>query len=75
MLSLGIPREEIHRFADPYHWVYVFPEAGMHDLMSFGMRVDWRRSCATTDANPYYDSFVRWQMNKLRDLGKIKFGN
>lgn len=28
----------------------------------------------TTDANPYYDSFVRWQMNKLHALGKIKFG-
>jgi leucyl-tRNA synthetase len=28
----------------------------------------------TTDANPYYDSFVRWQANKLYALGKIKFG-
>jgi leucyl-tRNA synthetase len=28
----------------------------------------------TTPANPYYDSFVRWQMNKLHALGKIKFG-
>lgn len=28
----------------------------------------------TTDANPYYDSFVQWQMRKLKELGKIKFG-
>ena len=28
----------------------------------------------TTDANPYYDSFVRWQINKLYKLNKIKFG-
>jgi leucyl-tRNA synthetase len=28
----------------------------------------------TTPANPYYDSFIRWQMNKLHKLGKIKFG-
>lgn len=28
----------------------------------------------TTDANPYFDSFVRWQINKLYALGKIKFG-
>ena len=28
----------------------------------------------TTDANPYYDAFVRWQINRLRDVGKIKFG-
>ncbi|KAI1080562.1 hypothetical protein F5B20DRAFT_589294 [Whalleya microplaca] len=74
MLSLGISKEDIHRFADPYHWVNVFPEAGMQDLASFGLRVDWRRSFVTTDANPYYDSFVRWQMNKLKELGKIKFG-
>jgi leucyl-tRNA synthetase len=26
------------------------------------------------DANPYYDSFVRWQVNKLHQQGKIKFG-
>ena len=29
----------------------------------------------TTDANPYYDAFVRWQINKLYKLDKIKFGN
>lgn len=28
----------------------------------------------TTQANPYYDSFVHWQVNKLYALGKIKFG-
>lgn len=28
----------------------------------------------TTEANPYYDTFVRWQINKLYKLGKIKFG-
>ena len=39
------------------------------------LQVDWRRSFITTDANPYYDSFVRWQFNKLRAMGgKIEFG-
>ena len=28
----------------------------------------------TTDANPFYDAFVRWQMNRLKELDKIKFG-
>jgi leucyl-tRNA synthetase len=28
----------------------------------------------TTDINPYYDSFVRWQVKKLYAMGKIKFG-
>lgn len=40
----------------------------------FGSRIDWRRSFLTTDANPYYDSFVRWQVRKLYTTGKIKFG-
>jgi leucyl-tRNA synthetase len=26
------------------------------------------------DMNPYYDAFVRWQMNKLHSQGRIKFG-
>jgi leucyl-tRNA synthetase len=36
--------------------------------------VDWRRSFVTTDANPYYDSFVRWQITRLHELGHIQFG-
>lgn len=28
----------------------------------------------TTDANPYFDSFVRWQVNKLYAMNKIRFG-
>ncbi|KAF2017995.1 leucyl-tRNA synthetase-like protein [Aaosphaeria arxii CBS 175.79] len=74
MLALGIPKDQIHRFADAYYWVDVFPELGKQHLSKFGLRIDWRRSFVTTDANPYYDSFVRWQMNKLKELGKIKFG-
>lgn len=38
------------------------------------VKVDWRRSFITTDANPYYDSFVRWQFTKLKEMNKIKFG-
>lgn len=29
---------------------------------------------ASAEANPYYDAFVRWQMNKLHSQGRIKFG-
>ncbi len=36
--------------------------------------MDWRRSFITTDVNPYYDSFVRWQFLRLRDAHKIDFG-
>lgn len=37
-------------------------------------QVDWRRSFITTDVNPFYDSFVRWQFLRLRDRGHIQFG-
>jgi leucyl-tRNA synthetase len=90
MESIGVPRAEIKKFADPLHWLKVFPpiaivspllSLGVHiadttqaDHNSFGSRIDWRRRFLTTEANPYYDAFVRWQVNKLYKLGKIKFG-
>ncbi|GMN39074.1 hypothetical protein TIFTF001_008312 [Ficus carica] len=38
----------------------------MEDLEAFSLGVDWRRSFVTTDKNPFFDSFVRWQMRKLK---------
>ncbi|KAK3990753.1 putative leucyl-tRNA synthetase, cytoplasmic [Cladorrhinum sp. PSN332] len=72
--SVGIPLEEIHKFADPQYWLQFFPPACKKDLTKFGARIDWRRQFVTTDANPYYDAFVRWQMNRLKELEKVKFG-
>lgn len=74
MLAMGLQLEEIHKFADPDHWLQFFPPLCKRDLTDFGCRIDWRRSFVTTDANPYYDAFVRWQMNRLHELNKIKFG-
>lgn len=75
MLALGIPLGEIHKFADASHWLQHFPPLTIQHLDGFGAKVDWRRQFVTTDANPYYDAFVRWQMNRLHELGKILFGN
>ncbi|WEW60650.1 cytosolic leucyl tRNA synthetase [Emydomyces testavorans] len=75
MLALGIPLEEVHKFADPDHWLQYFPPLWIRDLDSLGARIDWRRGFATTDINPYFDSFVRWQMNRLHEMGKIMYGN
>lgn len=74
MLAIGIPVQDIHQFADPLHWLQHFPPLCKRHLTNFGCRVDWRRSFVTTDANPYYDTFVRWQMNRLKQMEKIKFG-
>ena len=35
-------------------------------------QVDWRRSFITTNVNPYYDSFISWQFEKLRKLDKVR---
>ena len=51
----------------------ISPAVWITDLM-FDLQVDWRRSFITTDANPYYDSFVRWQFVRLKERNKIKFG-
>lgn len=74
MIALGIPIEEIHKFADSSYWLKYFPSLCKEDLNNFGARIDWRRSFVTTDANPYYDTFVRWQMNRLKELDKIQYG-
>ncbi|KAJ9295967.1 hypothetical protein DTO271G3_5542 [Paecilomyces variotii] len=75
MLSMGIPLEDIHKFADGNYWLEFFPELCARDLKNFGARIDWRRQFVTTDLNPFYDSFVRWQMNRLRQMNKIQYGN
>lgn len=74
MQLLKIPTHDIALFADENHWLEYFPPLCEADCTAFGARIDWRRSFITTDANPYYDSFVRWQMNKLHSLQKVKFG-
>ena len=74
MLNSGVPLGEIKKFADPQYWLEYFPPIAQSDCNAFGLRIDWRRSFITTDANPYYDSFVRWQMNRLYQMDRIKFG-
>uniref|UniRef100_A0A1X7VTB5 Leucyl-tRNA synthetase n=1 Tax=Amphimedon queenslandica TaxID=400682 RepID=A0A1X7VTB5_AMPQE len=65
---------EVVLFADASHWLEYFPPLAKEDLEALGLRIDWRRSFITTDVNPYYDSFVRWQFLTLKDRGKVKFG-
>ncbi|KAL2508186.1 ATP binding [Forsythia ovata] len=71
MQSYGLSDEEIEKFKDPYHWLTFFPPLAVEDMKAFGLGCDWRRTFITTDINPYFDSFVRWQMRKLKSMGKI----
>lgn len=74
MESLDVKGDEIAKFADADYWLSYFPPLCQSDLKAMGLGVDWRRSFITTDVNPYYDSFVRWQFETLKSLGKVKFG-
>ena len=74
MQSLGLKDDEIARFADADHWLEYFPPLAKADLQAMGLHVDWRRSFITTDVNPFYDSFVRWQFIRLKERDKVKFG-
>ena len=69
-----VPDEEIASFAEPLKWLNYFPPYGASDLKLFGCAIDWRRSFITTSANPFYDAFIRWQFNRLKEGGRIKFG-
>ena len=74
LLKSGIAASDIPAFTAPEHWLRFFPPLGKADLRTFGLRVDWRRSFITTEANPFYDAFIRWQFNTLRARDKLGFG-
>lgn len=52
MLALGIPIEDIHKFADANYWLEFFPPLCAEDLTDFGARIDWRRQFVTTERQP-----------------------
>ena len=72
--SMGIDDSEIANFAEAEYWLDYFPPLAIDDLKSAGCHIDWRRSFITTDVNPFFDSFVRWQFLHLKRLDKIKYG-
>src|SRR2546426_12612799 len=70
--KMGLPERDLKKFADPLHWIEVFPPATIEDLKALGAAVDWRRSFITTDLNPPYDAFVKWQFRKLKEGGDVR---
>ena len=74
MRALGLSEAEVKEFQHTDKWLAYFPPHCIQDLKLFGLAVDWRRSFLTTDVNPFFDSFVRWQFNKLKKLDVIKYG-
>lgn len=74
ILRKMVPENEIPSFQDALHWLSYFPPIGVDHLKDFGAGIDWRRAFITTFVNPYYDAFIRWQFEVLREKKKILFG-
>lgn len=75
MRALGIASDdEVRKFEDPTYWLGYFPPLAQRHLRSLGAKIDWRRSFITTDRNPFYDSFVRWQFTKLYRRQRVRYG-
>ncbi|MBA43039.1 MAG: hypothetical protein CMF62_03405 [Magnetococcales bacterium] len=74
LINMGVPKESLEKFIDPYYWIEYFPALAKIDLLKFGVSCDFTRSFITTEINPYYDSFVKWQFEILKQKGKLKFG-
>jgi leucyl-tRNA synthetase len=74
LYNMAIPLNEIPNFTDPYYWLEYFPKRAIEDLNLFGICADFSRSFVTTDINPYFDSFIKWQFDKLNKGGHLIFG-
>ncbi len=74
MKMMDVPDKEIKKFSEPKKWIEFFVPAAKEDFSSMGASVDWRRSFITTDLNPRYDKFIRWQFRKLKGKGLIEKG-
>ena len=70
----GFNAEQIKKFEDPVEWVKFFPKEAKKDISNMGYSIDWRREFITTDLNPHYDKFIRWQFNKLKAGGYVTKG-
>ncbi len=71
MKEMGFSEAEIKKFVDPKYWVEYFAPENKKDLTNLGLSIDWRREFFTTELNPHYDKFVRWQFNKLKEKNYV----
>ena len=71
MKDMGFEGEKLTNFEDPKYWIKFFAPEFVKDYSSLGMSVDWRREFITSELNPSYDKFIRWQFRKLKEKGYV----
>jgi len=74
MKRMGIPENEIINFTNYQYWGEYFPKKAQKTLERFAISYDSRRSFITTDCNPFYDKFVKWQFKQLYKKSVLQFG-
>jgi leucyl-tRNA synthetase len=68
-----VPREKLKEFTDPLIMARYFHEEIREGMRKIGYSIDWRREFTTIDS--YYNRFIEWQFNKLRQKGYITRGS
>ena len=75
LTDMDIPEDEIERFKQPEYWVEYFPARAMVALKKLNLPgLNLTRGFVTTEINPDFDSFVRWQFMRLKSKGLVYFG-
>lgn len=62
----------VNSFVDPWNIANYFADKIISDFQKMGFSIDWSRQFTTGD--PIYNQFIRWQYEKLNDLGLIVSG-
>ncbi len=69
----GLTPEDIALLRDPLQLARYFHRRSKKSMMDFGLGIDWRREFTTVD--PEFQSFIRWQFEKLREKNFIERGS
>ena len=69
----NVPKERLHELEDPLRMTSYFRKEYKRAFKSIGFSIDWRREFTTID--PYYNRFIEWQFEKLRQRGYITQGS
>lgn len=74
LLDMKVKKEDIIKFMEPTYWVTYFSDITKTDILDLNIHADFTRSFYTTNMNPYYDSFVKWQFDYLLKRGYVYKG-
>ena len=74
LLDMKVDKYELVNFVDPKYWITYFSKLTKYDVTDMHVYCDFSRSFYTTDMNPYYDSFIKWQFTHLIAKGYVYKG-